>query len=470
MKKNINAFTLVELIVVIAIIGVLATISVMGFERYQINARDAQRTSSATVIAAELEKFYDLHGEYPSCSVITGTNSPLAKVDERALIAPQADNGVTNSVSCADLTGADNEGDYYAFVGDNSSACVNGQVCLQWTLKYHDEKTGTIASISSRRQANLAMSGAPVLTASAAGYSQVNLSWSALGDAASYSVQYATNSAFSAGLGTKPSSTTSLSITGLDSGKTYYFRVQAVNGQSSGNWSATKSATTAIGSPSGSPTVLAAIISSSTARGTAGSAGSCLAGTTMTYQIRYHSTNVAADGSWSGWVNGTTRDISALQGNKYTFQVQARCEGNNASSGYKLSGTANTVRPINTPTAPGWAITTEWAAGYNYTMWYTWSCPAGTSIGSGGVSSNSGGASRATPWVDWWYVGWNSGQYDIWRTYYGQYTCQTAYSSANSPVTSTQIHAYCSPERRSFSSYPRCDNYGQGQAGNGTGN
>ena len=241
MKKNINAFTIVELIVVIAVIGILATISVMGFERYQINARDAQRTSSVIVIAAALEKFYDLHGEYPSCSVIIGTNSPLAKVDERALIAPQADDGVTNSVSCANLTGANGEGDYYAFVGDSSAACVNGQVCLQWTLKYHDEKTGTIASIFSRRQVNLATSEAPVLTAAAAGYSRVDLAWSAVTNAGSYSVQYATNSAFSTGLVVKPSSTTSLSITGLTTGTTYYFRVQGVNGQSTGNWSNIKS-------------------------------------------------------------------------------------------------------------------------------------------------------------------------------------------------------------------------------------
>jgi prepilin-type N-terminal cleavage/methylation domain-containing protein len=237
MKKNINAFTLVELIVVIAAIGILAAISIMGFSRYQKIGRDAQRSTSAIVIAVALEKYYDVHGEYPSCSAISSTTSPLTELDERVLIAPQADTNVTNSITCADLTGANGEGDYYAFIGDSSPACVNGQACLQWTLKYHEEKTNTIGSISSRRKVNLATSSAPVLTTTATGYSQVDLTWSAVADAGSYSVQYSTDSAFNANPVVRASSATSLSIAGLTSGTTYYFRVQGVNGQSMGNWS-----------------------------------------------------------------------------------------------------------------------------------------------------------------------------------------------------------------------------------------
>jgi len=559
-----KAFTIVELIIVIAIIGILATISALSFTHFQAQSRDAQRASKVSVIAEALEKYYDANGEYPSCVAMTADaatlkSSTLSGIDEGALKAPNAPTGTTNSLQCADLTGAAGEADYYAYVGDSSTACTSGLACLQFTLKYREESTGNIVSIESRRNTKIATSGVPTINASATGFSTANVSWTAIDNAAnytlqratntaftanlvttssngasavvssltenttyyfrvranspnsvgdwsntdnlttwtlstptltattnsstqvttswaaishasSYTVQYSTSSTFASGVTTTSTASTSKPITGLPAGTTYYFRVQATNGSYSSSWSATKSATTSVNNPSGTPTIAAAIVSSSTARGTAGSAGTCEAGTTMAYQIRYHSTNVAADGAWSSWVDGTTRDVAALQGNTYTFQVQARCEGPNASSGYDVSGTANTVRPISTPAAPGWAITTEWAAGYNYNMWYTWSCPAGTSIGSNGVSSNSGGASQATPWVDWWYVGWNSGQYESWHTYNGQYTCQTAYASANSPVTSTQIHAYCSPARRSFSSYPRCDNYGQGQAGNGTGN
>ena len=241
MKKNINAFTLVELVIVITVIAILAGISILSLDGYQKIGRDAQRSTSATVIASALENYYNSHGDYPSCSAILGTTSPLTELDERVLVAPQADAGVKNSITCTDLTGAAGEKDSYAFIGDSSTACVNGLACLQWTLKYREEQTNTITSISSKRQVNLAASGAPVLNAAAAGFSRVDLSWSTVADAGGYSVQYATNSSFSVGLVTQSSSTTALSITGLTSGTTYYFRVQGVNGLSKGNWSNIKS-------------------------------------------------------------------------------------------------------------------------------------------------------------------------------------------------------------------------------------
>lgn len=563
MRKSTNAFTIIELLVVIAVIGILATISIVGFSRFQASARDAQRSSKTATIAESLEKYYDANGEYPSCSALTTDATTVSKtvltnIDTGALLAPQATSAETNSLRCTDLTGNPGEDDYYAYIGDSSTACASGLACLQFTLKYRDESTGTIISIESRRQTAISTSGTPAIVASSTGFNTVAASWSAVTNAMSYTlqrannsnftsglvetthngasntvtglsygttyyfrvkanspssvspwsntnsvttwsmstpsvamtadsptqvtanwndithansynIQYSTSSSFSSGVTTTTSTVSTKALTGLSAGTTYYVRVQGVNGSNTSSWG-TGSITTTVQTPSGTPSIAASMASASVARGSAGSAGSCSAGTTLSYQMRYHSTNVAADGSWSGWTSGTTRDVTALQGNKYTFQVQARCDGSNASSSYNTSGTANIVRSIDTPSAPGWATTTEWAAGYNYRMSYSWSCPSGTNIGSSGVSSNSGGASQATPWIDWWYVGWNNGQYDSWHTYNAVYTCQTAYWATNSPTTSTTIHAYCDPSRRSFSSYPRCDNYGQGQAGNGNGN
>jgi len=562
-KTHTKAFTIVELLIVIAIIGILATIATVGFSRYQAEARDAQRASKTTTIAEALEKYYDNNGEYPSCSAITTdattvSSSTLVGINVDALTTPKAAATDTNSIQCTDLTGAAGESDHYAYIGDSSTACTSGQACLQFTLKYREESTGNIIVINSRRHTEISTSGAPTLTGSGTGFTTATITWTAVPNATNYTLQRATNSNFTANLVETPQSGASSSvvglsyntsyyfrvkantassvgtwsntssiatwtlatpaltattnsssqitaswadiahaaaytvqyddnwdftsygsasvatsnavITGLNGGTLYYFRVQATASGYTSGWSAAATATTTAGGPSGSPTISAGLASANVARGTAGSAGSCPAGMNMAYQVRYHSTNVASDGSWSGWSDGTTLDVGVWQGNKYTFQSQARCVGPNASSGYNASGTASTIRTIDTPSAPGWAITTEWAAGYNYNMYYSWSCPSGTSIGSNGVSSNSGGASQATPWVDWWYVGWNSGQVETWHTYYAAYTCQTAYSSADSPVTATQIHAYCDPSRRSFSSYPRCDNYGQGSGNNGHGN
>lgn len=67
MKK---AFTLVELLVVMSIIGVLAALAVGSFRNAQVRGRDATRKSDLKQIAHSLELFYADYGRYPSA---TGT-------------------------------------------------------------------------------------------------------------------------------------------------------------------------------------------------------------------------------------------------------------------------------------------------------------------------------------------------------------------------------------------------------------
>ncbi len=63
MKKG---FTLVELLVVMAIMGILATLLVGGFQTAQFRGRDAQRKSDLKQLANSLELFYNDYGFYPS--------------------------------------------------------------------------------------------------------------------------------------------------------------------------------------------------------------------------------------------------------------------------------------------------------------------------------------------------------------------------------------------------------------------
>ena len=65
MKKG---FTLVELLVVMAIIAILATVIIGGFRSSQMRGRDAQRKSDLKQIANALEIFFADYGKYPPAS------------------------------------------------------------------------------------------------------------------------------------------------------------------------------------------------------------------------------------------------------------------------------------------------------------------------------------------------------------------------------------------------------------------
>lgn len=68
MKKIINlkkGFTLIELLIVIAIIGVLATLLMVNFVGVRQRARDAQRKSDLKQMQSALELYRADNGSYP---------------------------------------------------------------------------------------------------------------------------------------------------------------------------------------------------------------------------------------------------------------------------------------------------------------------------------------------------------------------------------------------------------------------
>ncbi|MEC8115267.1 MAG: prepilin-type N-terminal cleavage/methylation domain-containing protein, partial [Planctomycetota bacterium] len=60
-----RAFTLVELLVVIALIGVLAALLLSALSSAQQRARATQTTSTMEAFAAACETFFQDHGQYP---------------------------------------------------------------------------------------------------------------------------------------------------------------------------------------------------------------------------------------------------------------------------------------------------------------------------------------------------------------------------------------------------------------------
>jgi prepilin-type N-terminal cleavage/methylation domain-containing protein len=245
-----KGFTLIELIVVIAIIGILATISVIGFNRYQGDTRDSRRASSATVITEALEKYYDLHGEYPSCAAVSSgsvTSDTLTGVNTATVVAPQATSGTTNSIKCTSAGNVltTNGVDFFEYQGDGSPECSGSGSCLSYSLKYKDETDGQIKTITSRRTTSIATSGNITnLAANSTNFTTIALTWGSVSNASGYIIQTSTDNGFVANLNQTSSATAGASVTGLTSGVTYYFRVAPVSGATPGSWSNTATATT----------------------------------------------------------------------------------------------------------------------------------------------------------------------------------------------------------------------------------
>lgn len=76
-RRQATGFTVIEFAVIILVIGILATIILVVYNRAQSDARDSKRANDARIIDAALNKYYDANGMYPSgCGDTSCTGLP----------------------------------------------------------------------------------------------------------------------------------------------------------------------------------------------------------------------------------------------------------------------------------------------------------------------------------------------------------------------------------------------------------
>ena len=75
-KKTRSGFTLIELLIVMAILGLLATVGLASFRSSQIKGRDAQRKNDLGQLQRGLEAYYNDKGQYPDPDDLPGPGSP----------------------------------------------------------------------------------------------------------------------------------------------------------------------------------------------------------------------------------------------------------------------------------------------------------------------------------------------------------------------------------------------------------
>lgn len=92
LKQRQSGFTIVELLIVIVIIGILATLVIVTFSGVQQRARDSERKTDVNALAGQLEAAYANVGYYPGLAGFNdaATRSTLEiKLDTKALADPK---------------------------------------------------------------------------------------------------------------------------------------------------------------------------------------------------------------------------------------------------------------------------------------------------------------------------------------------------------------------------------------------
>lgn len=173
MKRN--GFTIVELIVVIAIMGILLVLGVVNLTGSQISARDSERKTDIEVIATHLETYYtsgsDLTttiGTYPSTALMANISvqeSSLRDIDPKNLIAPGAPSSAVSSLVVATnntqtIAGvapqpqsSSSQNQYvYQPLKQDGSLCTSGTTCQEFNLYYMTEADSIVHMVTSRNQ------------------------------------------------------------------------------------------------------------------------------------------------------------------------------------------------------------------------------------------------------------------------------------------------------------------------------
>lgn len=88
---NDRGFTIIELIVVIAILGILLAISLPRFDGFTDEAKKAADRSSAATIAKACEMYYVLHNTLPTPKDLCDE-----KLIDKEILVPQYSNNDTN--------------------------------------------------------------------------------------------------------------------------------------------------------------------------------------------------------------------------------------------------------------------------------------------------------------------------------------------------------------------------------------
>ena len=139
LTRKQEGFTIVELLIVIIVIAILATLVLVTFTGTQQSARNTQRQTDIKAVASHLETYNAKNSYYPSLTDLnteTFITEQLKGLDRESTKDPKG-------TSYEFASGAATSQQYgYTVTDDDGDACDNavaGNECTRFTLSYQEE-------------------------------------------------------------------------------------------------------------------------------------------------------------------------------------------------------------------------------------------------------------------------------------------------------------------------------------------
>ncbi len=151
-------FTLVELMVIIALVSILSAIGYGGFDSVLPSSRDSKRALDISVISEKLELYYETTpvtngSTYPPTSVGTAGLATIIDNEESIKAPGQTVNSLVIASSNAVQSPTINQYIYQPLTR-TGSRCTNAStaLCSRYVLYYRKEISGNVIVVDSLRQ------------------------------------------------------------------------------------------------------------------------------------------------------------------------------------------------------------------------------------------------------------------------------------------------------------------------------
>lgn len=156
MRDNQGGFSLIEFVIVIAILGILLTIGIFATNGMRARSRDHQRHLNSETIAGRLETYYKVNttrkNSYPSTDELN-SKAPVIIGDNDAMIAPgSTTRSLFSAVNTSVPTTMTTDQFIYQPFNSDDALCTGTQVCVRFVLYYRTEIDNAIHQIESIRQ------------------------------------------------------------------------------------------------------------------------------------------------------------------------------------------------------------------------------------------------------------------------------------------------------------------------------